>query len=160
MAEKQGQFNIRRCGGVYSPPFIMTKMGVTITLDIERNLVFNLNVLEKCVEKYGSMDDVLNLYSNLTDFKWLGIQMLNEEIEEWNDDHPDQQKPLLTEKQLGRMLDGVGGITEFQSKIREAMLKGLPVEKVAEVEELEKNLIAAQSGKMSQVLGRLRKHRK
>jgi hypothetical protein len=126
---------------------------------VDRTLIFNLNVLEKCIAKYEKMDVVLNLYSNLSDYKWLGAQMLNEETEAWNEDHPDDQKPLLTEQQVGRMLDGIGGINDFQSKIRDAMLKGLPVEKVEEVEELEKNLIAAQSGKMTQFLNRL-KHRK
>ena len=135
-------------------------LGVKVTLGgEEHSLIFNLNVLEKCLTKYEKMDDVLNLYSNLSDYKWLGAQMLNEEIEEWNEDHPDDQKPILTERQVGRMLDGIGGINDFQSKIREAMLKGLPVEKVEEVEEIEKNLIAAQSGKIAQWVNKM-KHRK
>lgn len=137
-------------------------MGVPVTIGGEdRTLIFNLNVLEKCVERYGKMDDVLNLYSNLTDFKWLGAQMLNEEIEEWNENHisPDDQKPHLTEQQVGRMLDGLGAITEFQNKIREAMLKGLPAEKVAEVEETEKNLIAALGGKNGQIVERWKRRK-
>jgi hypothetical protein len=135
-------------------------LGVKVTLGgEEHSLIFNLNVLEKCLTKYEKMDDVLNLYSNLSDYKWLGAQMLNEEVEEWNEDHPDDQKPLLTEQQVGRMLDGIGGINDFQSKIREAMLKGLPVEKVEEVEELEKNLIAAQSGKITQWMDRLKRRK-
>ena len=135
-------------------------LGVKVTLGgEEHSLIFNLNVLEKCLAKYEKMDDVLNLYSNLSDYKWLGAQMLNEEVVEWNEDHPDDQKPLLTEQQVGRMLDGIGGINDFQSKIREAMLKGLPVEKVEEVEELEKNLIAAQSGKITQWMDRLKRRK-
>jgi hypothetical protein len=135
-------------------------LGVKVTLGgEEHSLIFNLNVLEKCLAKYEKMDIVLNLYSNLSDYKWLGAQMLNEETEAWNEDHPDDQKPLLTEQQVGRMLDGVGGINEFQAKIREAMLKGLPHDKVAEVEELEKNLIAAQSGKITQWMDRLKRRK-
>lgn len=121
-------------------------LGVPITLDVERNLIFNLNVLEKCIEKYGSMDALLNEpMANITATKWLAVEMLNEDAEIWNEDHPDNKKPLLDEKRLARLTDGLGGIQELQAKVNQAMLKGLPEDKVQEVEELGKNLIAAQS---------------
>ena len=116
---------------------------------IEGELVFNLNVLEKCVEKYQNMDDILNAFSNISAAKFLGVTMWNEAAEIWNEEHPDDKRPLITENQLGRMLDSITKINEFQQKIRDAMLAGLPKEQVVEVEELEKNLIAAQSGKMA-----------
>lgn len=123
----------------------MKNYGVPITLDVERNLIFNLNVLEKCVEKYQKMDDVLNAFANIKAAKEIGTLMLNEDAEIWNENHPDNPKPLLTEKQLGRLLDNIQKINEFQEKVRQAMLAGLPKEQVVEVEEIEKNLIAAQS---------------
>lgn len=122
-------------------------MGIPIVLDCERNLIFNLNVLEQCIEKYGSLETMLNQpLQNISATKWLAVAMLNEDAEMWNEVHTDNQKPLLNEKSMGRYIDGIGGINDFQGKVREAILKGLPTDKVAEVEEIEKNLIAVQSG--------------
>jgi len=125
----------------------MKSMGVPITLDVERHLVFNLNVLEKCVDKFKDMNKLLNL-NNISEIKWLAVQMLNEDAEIWNEEHPDNPKPILNEKQLGRYVIGVGGLNELQKKVQEALLQGLPAEAVEEVEEkakeIEKNLIAAQ----------------
>lgn len=121
-------------------------MGVPITLDIERNLIFNLNVLEKCVEKFGSIDEMLNKPLNeLATAKWLAVEMLNEDAEIWNEEHPNDKKPLIDEKKLGRYLIGIQAIRELSTKVQEAMLKGLPEEQVQEIEEVGKNLIAAQS---------------
>lgn len=107
-----------------------------------------MNVLEKCVEKYSKMDEVLNAFNNLAAAKHIGTLMLNEDAEIWNEDHPDDKKSIITEKQLGRMLDSITKINEFQEKVRLAMLSGLPQEQVQEVEELAdelgKNLMAAQ----------------
>lgn len=125
-------------------------LGIPITLDVERNLIFNINVLEECIEKYGSMDALLNEpLANITATKWLAVKMLNEDAEIWNEDHPDDKKSLLDEKKLARIIDGLGGIRELQAKVNQAMLKGLPEDKVQEVEEVGKNLIAAQSLKMN-----------
>lgn len=127
-------------------------VGIPIKLDIDRNLVFTLNVLEKCVERYGKMDDVLNdAFKNISETKWLAVEMLNEDAEIWNDEH-EEKKPLLTEVKLGRLITGIYGVRELQQKVQEAMLKGLPEDKVKEVEEMaeeiEKNLIAVQREKM------------
>ncbi len=128
-------------------------MGVPIKLDCDRNLIFNLNVLEKCVDRYKTMDNILNgAFQNITEMKWLAVQMLNEDAEIWNEEHEEDQKPLLDEKRLGRLISGIGAIVDLQNKVREAMFKGLPenqVQKVEEMaEEIEKNLKAAQSQKM------------
>lgn len=121
---------------------------VPITLDIERNLIFTLGVLEKCVEKYGKMDNILDgAFHSLKEVKWLAVQMLNEDVEIWNEDHEDK-KPLMTEEKLDRLVFGIHGFNELQSKVQEAMLKGLPEDKIKEAEEmaeeLEKNWKAAQ----------------
>lgn len=125
-------------------------MGVPINLDTERSLIFNLNVMEKCVNKYKDMNALLNM-QDLTELKWIVVQMLNEDTEMWNEENSNNQKPFLTEKQLGRYIVGIGALNEFQSKVQEALLKGLPEEQVQQVEEmaeeLGKNLQAAQRKK-------------
>ena len=113
-------------------------------------MIFNLNVLEACIEKYQNMDDILNAFQNLKAAKEIGLLMINEATEMWNEDHPDAKKPLIQdEKHLGRLLAGINKITEFTNKVREAMLDGLPQDKIKEVEEVEKNLQAAAQKKMN-----------
>ena len=116
------------------------------SIPIEGELVFNLNVLEECVEKYSKMDDILNAFSNIKAAKEIGTLMWNEAAEIWNEEHEDKRE-VITEKQLGRMLDTIDKINDFQQKVRQAMLSGLPQDQVEQVEEIEKNLIAAQSSK-------------
>ena len=99
--------------------------------------------MDKCIEKYGKMDDILSI-SDLKEVRWLAVEMLNEDAEIWNDEH-DEKKPLMDEKRLNRYVDGIGGLSELQQKVNAAILKGLPKEAVQEVEEVAKNLIAAQS---------------
>jgi len=107
-------------------------------------------VLEACIEKYQNMDDILNAFSNIKAAKEIGLLMINEATEMWNEDHPDAKKSLIQdEKHLGRLLAGINKITEFTNKVREAMLEGLPQEAVQEVEEIEKNLRAAAQKKMT-----------
>lgn len=123
------------------------KLGIPITLDCERNLIFNINVLEMCIERYGSLENMLNEpFKDLLESVWLAVAMINEDAEIWNDEHPDDKKTLVDEKKVKRYADGVGGIQELEQKIKEALLKGLPADKVAEVEEAGKNLIAVQGG--------------
>ncbi|HWQ29859.1 MAG TPA: hypothetical protein VN549_02625 [Negativicutes bacterium] len=131
----------------------LKNLGVPITLDSERNLIFSLNVLEKCIDRYKNMDNILNgAFENVSEIKWLAVQMLNEDAEIWNEEH-DERKPLLTEDKVGRYVAGMGGIVELQNKVREAMFKGLPQDKVKEVEEMAeevgKNLIATQGQKLN-----------
>jgi hypothetical protein len=134
----------------YGVPITLYKNKGGKSIPIEGELVFNLNVLEECVERYSKMDDILNAFSNIKAAKEIGTLMWNEAAEIWNEEHEDKRE-VITEKQLGRMLDSITKINEFQEKVREAMLKGLPEDQVQEVEEavddLGKNLIAAQSKK-------------
>ena len=128
----------------------MGKYGISITLDTERYMIFNPNVLEPCIAKYQTMDYILNAFQNLKAAKEIGLLMINEATEMWNEDHPDAKKPLIQdEKHLGRLLAGINKITEFTNKVREAMLDGLPQDKIKEVEEVEKNLRAAAQKKMT-----------
>ena len=134
------------------PALFAMRYGVPITLyknkggksiPIEGELVFNLNVLEECVERYSKMDDILNAFSNIKAAKEIGTLMWNEAAEIWNEEHEDKRE-VITEKQLGRMLDTIDKINDFQQKVRQALLSGLPQDQVQVVEEVEKNLIAAQ----------------
>ena len=141
--------------GRVEPALFAMRYGVPITLyknkggksiPIEGELVFNLNVLEECVERYSKMDDILNAFSNIKAAKEIGALMWNEAAEIWNEEHEDKRE-VITEKQLGRMLDTIDKINDFQQKVRQALLSGLPQDQVEQVEEIEKNLIAAQSKK-------------
>jgi hypothetical protein len=127
----------------YGVPFTLYKRKDEEIIPLEGELVFNLNVLEECVEKYSKMDDILNAFSNIKAAKEIGTLMWNEAAEIWNEEHEDKRE-VITEKQLGRMLDNIEKINEFQQKVRQAMLSGLPQDQVQVVEEVEKNLIAAQ----------------
>ncbi|MCX7772218.1 MAG: hypothetical protein N2376_03795 [Clostridia bacterium] len=130
-------------------------MGVPFKIDQhERNLIFNICVMDKSLEKFGKMDDVLNAAMDFQSTVWFAVQMLNEDAEIWNEDHKDNQKPLVDELKVKRSVDGMGGIVELQTKVSEAILKGLPKEQVEQVEELGKNLIAAQSGMKTLKLNR------
>lgn len=127
----------------YGVPFTLYKRKDEEIIPLEGELVFNLNVLEECVEKYSKMDDILNAFSNIKAAKEIGTLMWNEAAEIWNEEH-EEKREVITEKQLGRMLDSIEKINEFQQKVRQAMLSGLPQDQVQVVEEVEKNLIAAQ----------------
>lgn len=120
--------------------------GVKIQLDREIEMVFSLNVMSDAVKKYGKMDNLLNdSGKDLEVTKWLVVQMVNEGIEIYNDNHPDNKQPLYDERKLCRYVHGLGGFDVLQQKVQEAILQGLPADRVQQVEELGKNLIAVQS---------------
>lgn len=83
---------------------------------IEYKLVFNLNVMEKIQQEYGSLDK----WGSLTDGSDKGepdakavifgfTEMLNEGIDIDNDDNGTDIKPL-TAKQVGRMITEIGPV--------------------------------------------------
>ena len=77
----------------------------------EYTLVFNLNVLEKIQEEYGSIDK----WGELTESEEPDIkavifgfeEMINEGIEIANDENGTDE-PLLTHKQVGRIITDIG----------------------------------------------------
>lgn len=89
-------------------------------------IVFNLNVMEAIQDEYGTLDNWGALtdgkaHEGETDIKALifGLrEMLNEAIEIDNEDNGTND-PLLTRKQVGRMLTdiGVGKLTENMNKL-------------------------------------------
>lgn len=132
--------------------------GIKIQLDIERELVFSLNVMSDAIEKFGKMDNLLNdSAKNMEVAKWLAVQMVNEGIEIHNDLYPDNKHPLIDERKLCRYVHGLGGFEVLQQKVQEAILKGLPPDRVQQVEELGKNLMAAQSQTMTNRMQRRQK---
>ena len=92
----------------------------------EYKIVFNLNVMEAIQDEYGTLDNWGALtdgkaHEGETDSKALifGLrEMLNEAIEIDNEDNGTND-PLLTRKQVGRMLTdiGVGKLTEDMNKL-------------------------------------------
>lgn len=81
--------------------------------DKEYRLVFNLNVMEKIQEEYGSLEE----WGNLTDGKsgepnakaviFGFTEMLNEGIDMDNEDNGTDLKPL-TLRQVGRLITEIG----------------------------------------------------
>ena len=117
--------------------------GVAIVINgHEERMLFTLNIVEKAIERYGQLENLLqNLNTGLPEIKWLATQMINECIDIWNDDHPDERRQLLTEQQLGRQIVGVYGINELSDRVREAIFQGLPEDAVETVDATVKNLM-------------------
>ena len=103
----------------------------TVTSTIEYKgkkfkLVFNLNVMEALQDKYGSLDK----WRELTDgsqgepdikaLKFGFTEMLNEGIEIDNEDN-DTNEPLLTSKQVGRIITEAG-LDNVQKKMNEVVI--------------------------------------
>lgn len=122
---------------------------------IKRNLVFNYNVIKKCIGRFGSLDDVLNgiTYDNVL---WIAEQMLIEDAKIHNRAYPDDPIPVLTEDEIGMYIMGINGLTDLIKKVNEAMILGLHPDQVQAVEEIEKNLktTQGQNGKMKHLLKR------
>lgn len=99
-------------------------------------LVFNINVTADIQEKYGNINDWLEKVKLKEDFKNVDIAalrygitlMLNEGIEIENENLPEsEQKPLLTERQVGRL------ITNYNTTLSTAATE--TIEESMEVEE-------------------------
>ena len=85
-------------------------------------IVFNLNVMEEIQEKYGSLDRWGELTKGSGEPKIKEIKtgimiMLNEAIDMGNDDNGTNE-PMLTEKQVGRIMSEVG-IDVIVKKVQE-----------------------------------------
>lgn len=96
--------------------------------DKEYTLVFNLNVMEKIQEEYGSLEK----WGSLTDGGENGEpnakavifgfrEMLNEGIDIANEENGTDEKPL-TLKQVGRLVTEVG-LVEATSKLNETVVE-------------------------------------
>lgn len=76
-------------------------------------LVFNLNVMERVQEEYGTVENLINLISdtdteiNAKALKFMFTEMLNEGIDICNEENGTDEK-LLTTKQVGRIITEIG----------------------------------------------------
>jgi predicted RND superfamily exporter protein len=129
----------------------LKKLGISFNIDeYERNLIFNINVAEASTEKFGNMDNIFEAMRDIKSTVWLAVQMFNEDAEIWNKKHPDDKKPLVDEMDVKRGVDGVGGIADLIRAVNAAIIKGLPEDQVKQVEEISKNLLAAQTKQQEQ----------
>lgn len=85
-------------------------------------LVFNLNVMEEIQEQYGSLDEWGRITQGngepqVKDLKNGIMAMVNEAIDIENEENGTNE-PMLTAKQVGRMMTEVG-IVEIVQKIQE-----------------------------------------
>lgn len=85
-------------------------------------LVFNLNVMEEIQEQYGSINEWGKITQGngepqIKDLKSGIMAMINEAIDIENEENGTNE-PLVTAKQLGRIMSQVG-IAEIVQKIRE-----------------------------------------
>lgn len=96
-------------------------------------LVFNLNVMEIVQEEYGSIDNWTNLFEseegddiepNVKDLKFGLGAMLNEGIEIHNEDYPDDEWELLTDKQVGRVISSVGFVAATKA-LKNSVIEGV-----------------------------------
>ena len=80
---------------------------------IEYDLVFNLNVMEMLQEEYGSVEEwsakaMESDEPNIKVLKFGFKAMLNEGIEIYNEDNPEEPKELVNDKTVGRIISSVG----------------------------------------------------
>lgn len=94
---------------------------------VNYKIEFNLNVMEEIQEEYGSVQR----WGELTDgsdkevdakaLKFGLTCMLNEGIEIYNEDH-EEQRPLFTTKQVGRIISEIG-LLEAASKVNNTVIE-------------------------------------
>ena len=93
----------------------------------EYNLVFNLNVMEKVQDQYGTIDKWGELCSgkeqevNVKAIKFGFTEMLNEALEIEADEKGEQFTPF-TEKQVGRMLTEIG-LEKMQETLQQTVVE-------------------------------------
>lgn len=93
---------------------------------IEYPLVFNLNVIEKIQEKYGSyekwgeMTEGKENEVNIGALKFGITEMINEGIDIENE-KAETKKEFLTDKQVGRIITEIG-IEKMTSKVQETVI--------------------------------------
>lgn len=92
---------------------------------IDYELVFNLNVMEDIQNEYGTVEAWGELVENAAepkakDIKYGFMAMLNEGIDIYNEEN-DDKRPLLTAKQVGRIISEVG-LANVTSKIKSTVV--------------------------------------
>lgn len=80
---------------------------------VEYDLVFNLNVMEILQDEYGTIEEwsakaMESDEPNIKVLKFGFKAMINEGIEIYNEDHPDEPKELVDDKTVGRIITNAG----------------------------------------------------
>ena len=80
---------------------------------VEYDLVFNLNVMEMLQDEYGSVEEwsakaMEADEPNIKVLKFGFKAMLNEAIDIYNEDNPDEPKDYVDDKKVGRIISSVG----------------------------------------------------
>ena len=97
---------------------------------ITYEVVFNLNVMQKIQEEYGSFEAWGNLTDGgegETDIKALifGIMhAINEGIDIYNEDHEEEPRKFLTDKQVGRLVSEIG-LEQATTKMNESVIEAV-----------------------------------
>lgn len=93
----------------------------------EYNLAFNLNVMEKIQDQYGTIDKWAELTSgkeqevNVKALKFGFAEMINEALEIEADEKGEEFVPF-TEKQVGRMLTEIG-LDKMQEALQQTVVE-------------------------------------
>lgn len=93
----------------------------------EYNLAFNLNVMEKIQDQYGTIDKWAELTSgkeqevNIKALKFGFAEMINEALEIETDEKGEEFVPF-TEKQVGRMLTEIG-LDKMQEALQQTVVE-------------------------------------
>lgn len=93
----------------------------------EYNLAFNLNVMEKIQDQYGTIDKWADLTSgkeqevNVKALKFGFAEMINEALEIEADEKGEEFVPF-TEKQVGRMLTEIG-LDKMQEALQQTVVE-------------------------------------
>lgn len=110
-----------------------------VTLDKERKIIFDLNVLDEVNDRFGGLNvlaEKLNGKDGAKNLRWLATVMLNEAME-------DGETPL-TEKQVGRMIHA-GNLMAVKTAIFSAISVGnRGDDELDEIEDDEGNVRAGQ----------------
>ena len=113
-------------------------------------LVFNLNVMEEIQEQYGSLDEWGRITQGngepqVKDLKNGIMAMVNEAIDIENEENGTNE-PMLTAKQVGRMMTEVG-IVEIVQKIQEITIASTKSEDEGKNEQSTRRTIMRQTSR-------------
>ena len=105
----------------------------TVTLELGGTaylLHYNLNVMERVAEHFDGLDGLPKIFMGGTQGvkgqKWLLTAMINEGIDIQNDDG--KNRPLITEKQVGRMVRTVDAWNTATASMLTAIGAAMPKE--------------------------------
>lgn len=111
---------------------------VTIELDKERELKFDMNAFALLEDKYGSVDSAMDkmMEGSMKDIKnvlWAGL--VHDEVKEFDEDTGEPIKYNITPYQVGSWVSNTGMLAEVTKKLTEAMAQGMPEDVLKQAEQ-------------------------